>query len=186
MNADRATQFDRVVAEYRDRVYRLAYALLGDHAAAEDAAQEAFVRIWKGLSGFRAEAALSTWIYAIARNACLTYRKRQRLNHFVPIENGTEAGAPVAAGDTVTGIDLRRALAELPAKYRDVLTLYYFEERSYQQVSEALGIPIGTVKTYLHRAKKCLRDAVAHRNEAAGRAAARPLDRNHTLPTAQE
>jgi RNA polymerase sigma-70 factor (ECF subfamily) len=186
MDADRAIQFDRVVAEYRDRVYRLAYALLGDHAAAEDAAQEAFVRIWKGLSGFRDEAALSTWIYAIARNACLTYRKRQRPERFVPIENGIEAGAPVAASDTLTGIDLRRALAELPTKYRDVLILYYFEERSYQQVSEALGIPIGTVKTYLHRAKICLRDAVTRRNEGAGGAAARLLDRDHKLPTARE
>ena len=67
--------FERLLYEYRDRVFRLACSLLGDEAAAEDAAQEIFLKIWKALPSFRGESSLSTWIYAIARNTCLTRRR---------------------------------------------------------------------------------------------------------------
>src|ERR1700683_3153944 len=141
--------FERVLAEYRDRVFRLACSLLGDEASAEDAAQEIFLKIWKALPDFRGESSVSTWIYAIARNTCLTRRRAAGAHATVPLDESIPAAVPAAAH-----ADLRAAIGQLPAKYARVLVLFYLEDRSYQQVALALGLPMGTVKTYLHRAKK--------------------------------
>ena len=142
--------FERLLEEYRDRVFRLACALLGDEAAAEDAAQEVFLKIWKALPAFRGESSLSTWIYAIARNTCLTRRRIAAAQRTLPLDAADHA----AIQPHGQAADVRAAIARLPAKYARVLTLYYLEDRSYQQVALALGLPMGTVKTYLHRAKK--------------------------------
>ncbi len=73
-----ARAFDLIVPEFRDRVFRLSYSILKDRAAAEDAAQETFVRVWKALAGFDGRAALGTWIYAIARNTCLMELRKRK------------------------------------------------------------------------------------------------------------
>ena len=78
-NSTMAEQFDRIVREYQDKIFRLAFSMLGDRGAAEETAQDVLVRVWKGLPGFRAESSLSTWIYAITRNACLTALRRRDL-----------------------------------------------------------------------------------------------------------
>ena len=145
--------FERLLDEYRDKVFRLACSLLGDEAAAEDAAQEIFLKIWKALPDFRGESSISTWIYAIARNTCLTRRRIAADRRTVSLDDANAAEIPShdpPASDT----DLRAAIARLPAKYARVLVLFYLEDRSYQQVSLAMGLPMGTVKTFLHRAKK--------------------------------
>jgi RNA polymerase sigma-70 factor (ECF subfamily) len=152
---DRERAFEALLEMYEDRVLRLAYAILEDRAAAEDAAQEAFVRIWKALPRFRGEAALSTWVYSIARNAALTRLARERRHPREPVR---EVAAPAAAEPP----DLEPLLARLPENYRRVLRLYYLEEKSYEQVAEALAIPMGTVKTHLHRAKKMLAEMMRH------------------------
>ena len=72
-------KFERIVREYQDRIFRLCYSMLRDHAAAEETAQDALLRVWKGLPGFRSESSLSTWIYTITRNACLTALNRREL-----------------------------------------------------------------------------------------------------------
>lgn len=146
--------FERVLDEYRDRVFRLAFSLLHEQAAAEDATQEIFLKIWRALPDFRGDSSLSTWIYAIARNTCLT-RRRSAAGHrtySLDESNAAEIAAPdpPPAADS----DLRAAIARLPEKYRRVLVLFYLEDRSYQQVALAMDLPMGTVKTYLHRAKK--------------------------------
>jgi len=146
--------FERLLDEYRDKVFRLACSLLGDEDAAEDAAQEIFLKVWKALPSFRGESSVSTWIYAIARNTCLTRRRvaADRRTFSLDEANAAEIPShdPTAASDT----DLRAAIGRLPAKYARVLVLFYLEDRSYQQVALALDLPMGTVKTYLHRAKK--------------------------------
>jgi len=152
--------FERLLDEYRDRVFRLACSLLTDPAAAEDATQEIFLKIWKALPDFRGESAISTWIYAIARNTCLTRRRIAAGERTCPLEeaNATQiAQNPAPAPDS----DLRAAIERLPGKYRRVLVLFYLEDRSYQQVALAMGLPMGTVKTYLHRAKKELATLLA-------------------------
>ena len=159
--------FDQLLPEFQNRVFRLAYAMLGDAARAEDMAQEVFIRVWKALPGFRAQSSLSTWIYAITRNACLTALKAAGGKKEFSIEDPGVAReaeqAGVAAGPASgAGIDVLRFLDRLPEKHRLVLRLYYMEEKSYEEVARLLEWPMGTVKTYLHRARKELAEAMAH------------------------
>jgi RNA polymerase sigma-70 factor (ECF subfamily) len=155
--------FDRLLPEFQNKVFRLAYALLGDAALAEDIAQEVFVRVWKALPGFRRQSSLSTWIYAITRNACLTALKAAGSKKESSIQEPGVARAAEEAAMTPSPhaeIDVLRFFEELPEKHRQVLRLYYLEEKSYEEVSRLLDWPMGTVKTYLHRARKELAEAV--------------------------
>lgn len=149
--------FDLLVSSFQDRIYRLAVAIVGNRALAEDAAQEALLRIWKGLAGFRGDSTLSTWIYSITRNASLTAlaaaRSRAAGSMEDPavqavVEGHTAPGAPARAG-----FDVEAMVEQLRPQYRQVLRLYYMQERSYEEVGRMLDIPMGTVKTLLHRAK---------------------------------
>jgi RNA polymerase sigma-70 factor, ECF subfamily len=160
-------QFDAVLKTYQDKVFRLCCAMLGDRTLAEETAQEVFVRIWKSLSGYRGDAALSTWIYSIARNACLTARKKRSAERGLSLEI---PGIRFAAERTVRStpdhrIDVLRYVAELPVHYREVILLFHMEEKSYEEVALMLDLPLGTVKTYLHRARKELAEALAAANQ---------------------
>lgn len=160
-------QFESVLATYQDKVFRLCYAMLGDRAAAEETAQEVFLRIWKALAGYRGEAALSTWIYAISRNACLTALKARAGRRGLSLESpGVRAAAERAASGPRgpdRQPDILRFVGELPANYRQVVLLYYLEERSYEEVALMLDLPLGTVKTWLHRARRQLAAALVER-----------------------
>lgn len=100
--------FDLLLPEYRNRVFRLAFAMLGDRAAAEDTAQDVFVRIWKALAGFRGQSSLSTWIYAITRNTCLTALRSAAAKREISIE---EPGVGQAVESSAAVSELRRARA---------------------------------------------------------------------------
>jgi RNA polymerase sigma-70 factor (ECF subfamily) len=156
-----ARAFDLVVPAYRDRVFRLAYSILRDRAAAEDAAQETFVRVWKALPGFDGRAALGTWIYAIARNTTLMELRRRRPT--VSLDDPDSADAYHAAASIASGPapdperdNLLRLLEALPRNQQEAVRLFYLEDRSYETVAEQLGMPLGTVKNLLHRARKRL------------------------------
>ena len=125
-----------------------------DQAAAEDATQDIFLKIWKALPAFRGDSAISTWIYAIARNTCLTRRRMAAAQRTISLDAADAAAIPSHDPPAGSAADLRAAIGRLPAKYARVLVLFYLEDRSYQQVALALDLPMGTVKTYLHRAKK--------------------------------
>jgi len=160
-------QFEAVLAEYQHKVFRLCYAMLGDRAAAEETAQEVFVRIWKALPGYRGESSMSTWIYAIARNACLTAMKRRTAGRAVSLE---DPGVRAAAERRASGLpapdrrpDVLRLVGELPENYRQVVLLYHMEERSYEDVAAMLDLPLGTVKTWLHRARQQLAAALVEK-----------------------
>lgn len=152
--------FELLLPAYQHKVFRLACAMLGNEAQAEEAAQEIFIRIWKALGGYRGQASVSTWIYSIARNTCLTVLRRQAAERVVSIDDSgvrlaAEARQVVGSGRG-TMFDLDRLLAELPENYRQVVALYYMEDKSYEEVARQLDLPMGTVKTYLHRARKLL------------------------------
>jgi RNA polymerase sigma-70 factor (ECF subfamily) len=165
--------FVRLLPEFQNKVFRLAYAMLGDAALAEDMAQDVFIRIWKALPGFRGQSALSTWIYAITRNTCLTALKKRAAKKESSLEEPSvaraaeEAGVPPARHGE---IDVLRFLHQLPERHRQVLRLYYMEEKSYEEVARLLEWPMGTVKTYLHRARKELAEAVARSKMEKGTA----------------
>jgi RNA polymerase sigma-70 factor (ECF subfamily) len=165
--------FDLIVPLYQDRVYRLSLAILGDSGLAEDAAQEAFLRIWKGLTGFRAQSALSTWIYSIARNTALTALQsavgRRTLSMEEPsIRAAAEDGRQESEAPARAGFDVAAMVAQLPPRQAQVIRLYYMQEKSYEEVALLLDIPMGTVKTLLHRARKELASALAHSTVKGG------------------
>ena len=156
-----ARAFDLVVPAYKDRVFRLAYSILKDRAAAEDATQETLVRVWKALPGFDGRAALGTWIYAITRNTCLMELRRRRPTVSFDDPDSTEAqhaAASVATGpaEDPERDNLLRLLETLPHNQQEAVRLFYLEDRSYDAVAEQLGMPLGTVKNLLHRARKRL------------------------------
>jgi RNA polymerase sigma-70 factor, ECF subfamily len=138
-------------------VFHLALSMLGNQHQAEDATQEIFIRIWRALPGYRGMASVSTWVYSIARNTCLTAIKSAGARRTVSLEDpGTRAAAerrsyPAASPHAP---DLPSLVAGLPDKQRQVVMLFYMEEKSYEEVSRLLDMPVGTVKTHLHRARK--------------------------------
>jgi RNA polymerase sigma-70 factor, ECF subfamily len=156
-----ARAFDLIVPAFQDRVFRLSYSILRDRAAAEDATQETFVRVWKALPAFDGRAALGTWIYAITRNTCLMELRRRRPT--VSFDDPDSAEARHAAAAVATGPaadperdNLLRLLETLPQNQQQAVRLFYLEDRSYENVAEQLGMPLGTVKNLLHRARKQL------------------------------
>jgi RNA polymerase sigma-70 factor (ECF subfamily) len=159
---DAARAFDCLVEHFEGKVYRLCRAILRNPGEAEDTAQDSLIRIWKALPRFDGRAALSTWIYAITRNRCLTAIERRRDLHSLSdtaIELEADAASAVVEKDPEDPLALLRELAEgLPERYRRVLILFYYEERSVSEVAALLGIPEGTVKTDLHRARALLRE----------------------------
>jgi RNA polymerase sigma-70 factor (ECF subfamily) len=165
--------FQLTLARYQDKVYRLCCTLLRDPTAAEDAAQESLVRIWKAIGSFDGRASLSTWIYAITRNRCLTAIARRRelasMSDAV-IEAEAEISAASHRADSAdSGTDddasdtLRELIELLPERYRRTLMLFYYEDRSVSEVAGMLGMPEGTVKTNLYRARAALTEQLRRR-----------------------
>lgn len=163
--------FGVLVDRYRDRAYGLAWRLLRSEPDAEEVAQDAFVRAWKGIADFRGDAAFGTWLYRIVwrrsldRAAILNQRRARE----TPLEPPATAGAPAeqradllaANTDAEPDADLdrrwERLTAELTPPQRAVVTLFYYGDHSLKEVARALEMPEGTVKTHLSRARAVLR-----------------------------
>ena len=152
--------FERLADRYERKVYRLCCSLLRDPDQAEDAAQESLVRVWKALAKYDQRASLSTWIYTITRNRCLTAIERRRELDSLSdpgVEYEAEAAQAVGPDAEQDHLAVLRELVDaLPERFRRVLTLFYYEERSVAEVAQMLGLPEGTVKTNLHRARAAL------------------------------
>lgn len=159
--------FERLVPRYETKVYRLCFTLLREPAAAEDAAQDSLLRVWRALPRFDAgKAALATWIYAITRNRCLSLLSRQP-GHTesmslpeVEAEVDLIASPAAAHAGADANATVRGLVDALPEAPRRCLTLFYYEERSVAEVSAMLGLPEGTVKTHLHRGRAALLKAL--------------------------
>ncbi len=142
----------QVFREHYQSVYRLALSLSGNHADAEDIAQEAFVAIMQALPKFRGDAKLSTWVYRITLRVGTRWLARR----------GTVAELPAAlpatdvATDAAIPIDLINALRKLPVDSRSVVLLVAVEGLSHDEVAEVLAIPVGTVASQMHYARKRL------------------------------
>lgn len=155
-----------LVERFQVMVFTVADRMVHDSAVTEDMAQEVFMRVFRNLPAFRGEARLSTWIYRIAYRVCLEEldKPRHRRTH-LSLDADAAAGE-VLAGQTdaveLADVDLRQEtaywLSRLPPAYRMVLTLYYLQERRYAEIAEVMELPLGTVKTYLHRARRFLKD----------------------------
>jgi RNA polymerase sigma-70 factor, ECF subfamily len=166
--------FEGVLELYSRKIFHLALSMLRNEAQAEDVAQDILVRIWKGLPSYHGGASLSTWIYTIARNTCLTDLKKRAARPTVSLseavfEEALDAFPSLQYSDRDSGLeaDVNHLLAQLPDKYRQVIALFYLEQKSYEEVSALLGLPLGTVKTFLYRGKKQLMKLSRRRTLAA-------------------
>jgi len=155
--------FRELVDQYKGMVFAVISRSIADRSLVEDLAQDVFVRVHRGLRSFRGDARLSTWMCRIAINVCAD--ARQRAPREVSLD-AAPAGAPpppaaIVVDPAFAGLELRdrvaKAMARLSDRSRLVLTLHYFAGRGYEEIAEALDVPLGTVKTQLHRAKQELR-----------------------------
>ena len=165
---DRRAVLEGLMDRYRQKVMHLAVSIVRDPALAEDLSQTVFVKAWQALSKFDGRASLSTWLYTITRNTCLTALERER--RIVPLEDfnevadddgdpmlfGTAQAGVESAGQAAAEYDVAKLLEQLPEPYRLVVVLFYLEDRSCEEVGELLSMPTGTVKALLHRGRKRL------------------------------
>lgn len=154
--------FAILLPRYRDKVFRLTFSMLRDRAMAEDTTQEVFLRIWRALPGFAGQSQLSTWIYAIAKNGCLTELRKRRPTVSLDQNDDEDSYNPAVAAlaapesDDSATVSVSQLLDQLPERYRQAVVLFYMEDKSYEQTATSLGLPLGTVKALLHRARKRL------------------------------
>ncbi|HEV8396146.1 MAG TPA: sigma-70 family RNA polymerase sigma factor [Vicinamibacterales bacterium] len=155
-----ASAFEPIVRRWQGPLINLAYRFCRDRGRAEDMAQEAFLRAYRGLRTWRRDAAFSTWLFALASNFY-----RSEIRRLPPLSLPLDAGRTVAdrtlarpaIDDEHRDRTVRRAVLGLPAKYRDVLTLFYFHEMDVARTATSLGVPEGTVKARLSRGRDILR-----------------------------
>jgi RNA polymerase sigma-70 factor (ECF subfamily) len=169
---------DLLVSRHYRRLFNFSYRMLHQREAAEDVAQETFLRAYRNAHRYRAESRFSTWLFAIAANLCRT-ELRRRSRH--PECGYTELGefeSPMSVEKValrhLEGVEVRRALEKLSADQRMALVLFYFEGMSYQDISQVCGCSLGTVKSRLHYALAKMRGFLptpAYAEELVGRGA---------------
>jgi RNA polymerase sigma-70 factor (ECF subfamily) len=159
--------FEALVIEHERYVYNLALRVVGDSSEAEDLAQQAFVRAWQALPRFRSEAKFSTWLYRIVINLCYNRLPQVKadLVSLVPDEeamNLPDERQQVEKNflDSELRDLLHQEIAALPESYRLLLTLRHLQELSYEEIAGVTGMPLGTVKTGIFRARRMLREAL--------------------------
>jgi RNA polymerase sigma factor (sigma-70 family) len=161
--------FERLKRKYHDQVFNLIYRMIRDKAEVEDLVQEAFIKAFLSLATFNDEYAFSTWLYKIATNNCIDYIRRKKLATF-------SINKPVMSRDSEYTFELpdstyepdkemialqkenlfKEAINSLPPKYRQVIILRHTEEKDYQEIATLLGLPLGTVKAHIFRAREML------------------------------
>lgn len=144
---------ERLLDLYQDKVFRMAFAFLKNAARAEEVTQDIFLKLWRALPSYNGRASPGTWLYAIARNTCLSAARSESYRNTVPLEAAREpADRGAASGD----VELTQCIDRLPEMQRIVITLFYLEERRIDDVARMLDMPEGTVKSHLHRARLAL------------------------------
>lgn len=147
---DRA--FEMILDLYETKVFRLVMSMVGDAGRAEEVAQDSLLKVWQALERLDERAGLGTWIFTIARNTALTYLRAESYRRTVPLDSIAE---PAAAAQRSDG-DIRGLVERLPEEQRQVVVLYYYQEKSVEEVALMLDLPEGTVKSHLFRARKRL------------------------------
>ena len=148
---DRA--LERLLGEYQNKVFRMALAMLRDSARAEDVTQDIFIKLWRALPLYDGRAAVGTWLYTIARNTCLSAIRADGYRRTTALDESVE---PSASSTTPLTLSVEQCLSRLPDVQRQVITLFYMQERSVSDVAAMLDLPEGTVKSHLHRARRAL------------------------------
>lgn len=162
--------FGEIVEIYKDKVYQICFRMLWDRHEAEDAAQEAFIKAFVNIHTYDPEKKFATWLYRIATNLCIDRIRKKKPDYHLDAEiSGTEglnmysqiASAEELPEEAVENSELQEiiqsAIFKLPEKYRSVIILKYIEELQLQEIADILELPLGTVKTRVHRGREALR-----------------------------
>jgi RNA polymerase sigma-70 factor (ECF subfamily) len=171
-----------LVRRYERPLFSLIYRMVRDRELAEDLAQETFVKAMNALDSYRPEFKFSSWIFKIANNAAIDHLRRRELDT-LSLEGSPHAATPDAVEATALQIgdrgetpldvveakelggEIEQAIARLRPEYRSCILLRHVEGRAYEEIAEILDLPLGTVKTYIHRARNELRGYLAHLRE---------------------
>jgi RNA polymerase sigma-70 factor (ECF subfamily) len=167
--------FGEIVEIYKNSVYQLCFRMVGNRHEAEDMAQEAFVRAYVNISSFNQDLKFSTWLFRIATNLCIDRLRKKKPDYFLDAEvSGTEgltmysqipSNTPLPESE-LESLELQetvqKEILKLPDKYRAAIVLKYIEGLSLNEISEILDLPLGTVKTRIHRGRESLRKQLRH------------------------
>lgn len=167
--------FEDVVIYYQNRIYQHCYRMLGNAHEAEDIAQEAFIRAYVNIHSYDLNRKFSTWLYRIATNLTIDRLRKRKPDYHIDAEikgmNGLDMYSRLASSnqlpeEEVQSLELQsyihQQIAELPKIYRAIIMLRYLEEFSLKEISDILDIPLGTVKTRIHRGREILRKKLRH------------------------
>ena len=178
----REDAFRELVRRYERPVFSLIFRMVRDSATAEDLAQDAFIRVLNHIDKYRPEFKLSSWLFKIANNVAIDHLRRRQLDtvsvsgspHAVTASD-IEATSFEIASQAESALDeiearelgtaIERAIGKLRPEYRSCILLRHVEGRSYEEIAATLDLPLGTVKTYIHRARIQLRDLLEHLRE---------------------
>jgi len=173
--------FEELIMPFEKKVYNIAYRMMGNAEDAMDIAQEVFIKIYKNLSGFKAQSSLSTWIYRITVNTCMDEIRRQKSKHTASLDAMVESGIPFSAKDkSDLGLPeksfekkeqrmvIENAISQLSEEYRVAVILRDIQGFSYEEIAEILQCSLGTVKSRLNRGRKELRERLFKHRELLG------------------
>ncbi|MBX2798595.1 MAG: sigma-70 family RNA polymerase sigma factor [Myxococcales bacterium] len=172
--------YSEIVRRYQDRVFTLCLKWMGDREVAEEVAQDVFLALYKSLARFRGDAQLSTWIYRVVINHCKNrrlYRRRRKMERHEALEGESpqaDEGPTRQIADEGPGTDaplhaqqaqalLQTALEQLDEEQRHIVVLRDIQDLSYEEIADILGLPRGTVKSRLHRARAQLSHVLSRR-----------------------
>jgi RNA polymerase sigma-70 factor (ECF subfamily) len=172
--------FDILVRRYERQIYNFALKLTGNREEASDVAQEAFIRVFRFIDSFRAEASFSTWVYRVLVNAFLDMKKKRRLDTqtlYLEEHKGTdgellakdfEDGAPTPEEEAISKereATVHKAILSLPDYQRAMILMYHSKGMSYEEIAEITQLPLGTVKSRMNRARLALKEKLAGKVE---------------------
>jgi len=173
------TAFDDLVYKYEQRAYQYAYRLTGSSDEASDIVANAFVRVYNALPNFKGQAAFTTWLYRIITNCYLDAKKKVKNKQTISLDSnvgadGSEQEMQIESGDD-TPLEIAErnqrerimqdALLKLPEYQRAMLIMYHVDGLAYEEISDSLDLPLGTVKSRLNRARMALRDILKNEME---------------------
>lgn len=165
----RRSAFTQLVDSYGEKLYWQIRKMVLDHEDANDLLQNTFMKAWTNLDCFRGEAKLSTWLYKIAVNECLTFLNKQRSLQQISLDDTDQflldrlESDPYFDGDALQ-LKLQRAILTLPEKQRLVFNMKYYDEMKYEDISEILGTSVGALKASYHHAVKKIEDFLTKEN----------------------
>ncbi|AZU59990.1 RNA polymerase sigma factor SigW [Neobacillus mesonae] len=167
--------FGEIVEIYKNSVYQLCFRMLGNRQEAEDIAQETFLRAYVNIKSFNQDLKFSTWLFRIATNLCIDRLRKKKPDYYLDAEvAGTEGLTMYSQIPSDTPLPekelesmelqetVQKEILKLPEKYRSAIVLKYIEDLSLNEISEILDLPLGTVKTRIHRGREALRQQLRY------------------------